>query len=65
MYNTQRKELFELEEKGKAIVIEPHDTSDWKRTENDGTKLREMYDIGYKTGKERMNEILKYLEIDI
>lgn len=65
MYNSQRRELFEMEAKGKAFVIEPRDTSDWRRTENDGMKLREMYNLGYKTGKERMNEILKYLEIDI
>ncbi len=63
MYNSQRKELFELENEGKAFVIEPYDTSNWKRTENDGAKIRAMYDEGYKTGAALIPQIKKYLEI--
>lgn len=63
MYNSQRKELFGLENEGKAFVIEPYDTSNWKRTENDGEKIRAMYDEGYKTGAALIPQIKKYLEI--
>ena len=61
MYNSQRKELFALEKEGKAFVIAPKDTTDWKRTENRADKIKQMYDEGYSTGKAMIPSIQKYI----
>lgn len=61
MYNAQRKELFRLEEEGKAFIIAPKDTTDWKRTENKADKIKEMYDEGYSMGKKLIPDIKKYI----
>ena len=65
MYNSQREELFALEKDGKAFVIAPKDTSGWRRTENDPQKIKEIYDEGYKTGKEMIPSLKKYLGIKV
>lgn len=65
MYNSQRKELFELEKSGKAFVIAPNDTKNWKRTENNGDKIKEMYDEGYTAGQKLIPSIKKYLGIEV
>lgn len=65
MYNSQRKELFELEKTGKAFVIAPNDTKSWKRTENNGDKIKEMYDEGYTAGQKLIPSIKKYLGIEV
>lgn len=62
MYNSQREELFELEKQGKALVIAPEDTKNWKRTENKAEKIREIYDKGYKTGIEYIQKIKDYIK---
>ena len=62
MYNSQRDALFKLEKEGKAFVIAPENTSGWKRTENDGAKIKEMYDEGYSMGKSLVPSIKEYLE---
>ncbi len=61
MYNRQREELFGLEKEGKVFVIAPHDTKDWKRTENSKDKIKEMYDQGYKSGKELAPKLKEFL----
>lgn len=61
MYNSQREKLFELEKEEKALVIAPTNTSDWKRTENNPQKLREIYNEGYNEGKRQIENILKYI----
>ncbi len=63
MYNSQRKELFGLEKDGKAFVIAPADTKQWRRTENDPVKIKEMYDEGYLTGKKEVEKLMEYLKI--
>jgi len=62
MYNSQRKELFELEKEGKVMIIAPQDTTGWQRLENNPDKIREFYEKGYNMAKDRMNEIKKYIE---
>jgi len=62
MYNNQRKELFDLEKEGKAFVITPENTKNWKRTENNAEKIRKMYDEGYAAGITYMEQIKNYLK---
>lgn len=61
MYNNQREELFRLEKEGKVFVIAPKDTKNWKRTENDGARIRSMYDEGLTLGRELVPELVKYI----
>ncbi len=62
MYNNQRRELFELESQGKALVFEPKDTSKWSRTVKDPGIIKAMYDEGYALGIKRMQEIMDYIK---
>lgn len=62
MYNNQRRELFELEAQGKAIVFEPKDTSKWSRTVKDPGIIKAMYDEGYALGIKRMQELMDYIK---
>lgn len=62
MYNEQRRKLFELEAQGKAIVIEPEDTTGWTRTESDPQMLINFYKKGFMAAADRMDEIKNYLE---
>ena len=62
MYNAQRKRLFALEEEKRAFVFCPKDTSLWKRTERDSTKIKKMYDEGYELGIQKIEELKQYLE---
>jgi predicted patatin/cPLA2 family phospholipase len=61
MYNCQREKLFELEKSGRAFVFCPEDTTTWRRTEKDPTKIKAMYDEGYRLGLEKIDELKKYL----
>ncbi len=61
MYNSQRDELFRLEKEGKVFIIAPKSTKGWKRTENDREKIKGMYDEGYKTGMEIIDNLKNYL----
>lgn len=62
MYNNQRRELFELEAQGKALVFEPKDTSKWSRTVKDPGIIKAMYDEGYALGIKRMQELMDYIK---
>ena len=60
MYNSQRKELFQLEKEGKAFVIAPEDTTGWKRTENRPERILTMYEEGYKAGINSIEKIKNF-----
>lgn len=60
-YNNARRELFDLADSGKAIVIAPTDTTGFKRTERDPEKLQELYYDGYNTTKKMIPQIKEYL----
>jgi len=60
-YNQSRDEIFKLTDNGKMITIMPHDTSGFKRTERNPQKLRAMYEDGYKTTRDMIDEIKKYI----
>ena len=55
------KELEQLEKEGKVFVIAPETTLGVGRTESDPKKLRELYEEGYRIGKEQMDALRKYL----
>ena len=54
--------LDELEQQGKVFVIAPETTLGVGRTESDPKKLRELYEEGYRIGREKMKKLRKYLE---
>ena len=56
------KKLDELEQQGKVFVIAPETTLGVGRTESDPKKLRELYEEGYRIGREKMKKLRKYLE---
>lgn len=60
-YNECRKRLFQLEEQGKILVIAPKTTHGVSRTERDKDKLLRLWQEGYNTGMERMEEVRSYL----
>lgn len=62
MYNRQRAELFDLERQGKAFVICPEDTENWKRIDNSAEFVKSIYDQGYKQTEKLMNDLKLYLE---
>lgn len=49
-YTRSRDELFALEAEGKVIVITPHSTHGFSRTERDLTKIRALWQDGYFAG---------------
>lgn len=61
MYNQTRKDLFELEKNGGAVVIMPQEAITCKRTEKSPEKLKELYDDGYHITKQMMPKILEYI----
>ena len=61
-YNEDVKKLDELEQQGKVFVIAPETTLGVGRTESDPKKLRELYEEGYRIGREKMKKLRKYLE---
>ena len=50
-YNESRKELFQLEQEGRILVIEPRDTRGFSRTERDREKLLAMWQEGFFAGR--------------
>lgn len=61
-YNTARRELFEMSDRGKAIVISPKNTKGFARTERNPEKLRQIYTEGYQTTSAMLPKIRAYLE---
>ena len=60
-YNQCRERLFDLERRGKVLVIAPEYTLADSRTERDVEKLQLLWAQGYQMAVERMEEIREYL----
>lgn len=60
-YNQDIKDLEKLEKEGKVFVIAPETTLGVGRTESDPQKLRELYEEGLRIGRERMEDLRRYL----
>ncbi len=59
-YNQDREEIFELERRGKLLVIAPDSTMGVSRTERNPKKLRLLWAKGYQAAIERLEEIRSY-----
>ena len=59
-YNVCRKELFALEQQGKALVIAPDSTLGVSRIERDTEKLKLLWAEGYQMAVDRMEEIREF-----
>lgn len=59
-YNQEREEIFELERRGKLLVIAPDSTMGVSRTERNPKKLRLLWAKGYQAAIERLEEIRSY-----
>jgi len=62
LYNETRKQLFELEQEGRALVLAPKSTAGWRRTESSPSKVQEMYDAGISCVQKRRDEILTFVK---
>ena len=60
VYNGQLERLREMEARGEALVIRPHEAVDVKRTERDPEKLRAAHDMGFMDA--RVDEVAAFLE---
>lgn len=59
VYNSSMDLIDKLEEEKKAIVIRPSKPLTIDRFEKDTTKLKDLYDLGYKDAKDKYLEILE------
>lgn len=62
LYNREYSELWELEKCGKAYVVSPETTAEWKRTEKNPNAIKQMYDMGYNAVKLNKEELEKFLK---
>ena len=60
-YNQSRRELSELEKEGKALIIAPENTADWRRTEKSPELVKKMYDAGVSEALENEKRIREFL----
>lgn len=61
MYNRQRKELWKLEQEGKALLVVPSHPLDVSRFERDKDRLDELYQLGQTDAMEKLEQIRAWL----
>ncbi len=61
MYNTQLEFVKQCEENGRALVIQPNTPLQTTSLERDLSKLEAIYQLGYKQGLDRADEIKAFL----
>ncbi len=61
-YMDQRKQLFELEEEGRVLVLEPPEPVEVKVNEKSGEALLSLYLTGRQVALERLEEIESFIE---
>lgn len=62
MYNGQLEYVRELEEQGRAFVIQPSVPLGVSSLEKDTSKLEAIYQLGYKQGKDNIEKIREFLK---
>ncbi|MGN1201767.1 MAG: patatin family protein [Eubacterium sp.] len=62
MYNAQREYVFEQQKLGNALVICPDKPLNAPTLEKNPQKLREIYSIGYKQGKENIDKVKDFIK---
>ena len=60
-YNKSRERLFELEREGKVMIFAPHDTTGFRRTERDTSKIRKLWQDGLTQAAERIDEVRTFI----
>ncbi len=60
VYNASREKLFQLEREGKVLVFAPENTKGFHRTEKDVAKIRALWQVGYRHGLERLEEVKSF-----
>ncbi|MBR5521091.1 MAG: patatin family protein [Oscillospiraceae bacterium] len=61
MYNRQTEYVYQQEKAGTTYVIQPQRPVEIARLEKDTSKLRRLYDIGYRDGKKHYENIIRFL----
>lgn len=59
-YNESREQLFSLEQEGKVLVLAPESTAGFSRTERDLGKIRRMWQAGYFTGLDAVDQVRRF-----
>ena len=59
-YNQCRRELFELEQQGRVLVIAPESTAGFSRTERDLEKIRALWQSGYFAGRSALPAVREF-----
>ena len=59
-YNQCRRELFELEQQGRVLVIAPESTAGFSRTERDLEKVRALWQSGYFAGRSALPAVREF-----
>lgn len=62
-YNRFQEEISRLEQEGRIFVIRPEFPVHVSRMEQNKKKLRELYAEGVRVGRDRLEELYKYLEL--
>ncbi len=63
VYNEQCDYVEKLEKEGKILVIRPSEFVDISRTETDRNIMQQMYNLGIKDAKNKLNDMFEYLDI--
>ncbi len=61
IYNNQVEQIIELEKQNKIVVIRPTRVIKVSRTEKDIKVLQEMYELGIKDAKSKLNELKQFI----
>lgn len=61
MYNSELDYIAEQEALGNTLIITPDDALDISRTSSDGEKMKQIYNLGRKTGEENLDKIREFL----
>ena len=59
-YNESREQLLSLEREGKVLVLAPESTAGFSRTERDLGKIRRMWQAGYFTGLDAVDQVRRF-----
>ncbi len=62
VYNDTLDYIHELEKEGKALVIRPPAKLEIGKIEHDTVKIREIYDLGRRTGEEYLERVRAFLD---
>ena len=62
MYNKQTELCYEMEKQGKSYIIQPENPVEIARLEKDKSKLKRLYETGYREGEKHYEKLMEFLE---